>query len=176
MTALALELKSRFAPLSLVIREGVVIAAGYHALDVLLARTVRIHPEVPVTTVGTTSSVKSVVSAVEAYDSGDLDALQAIPVLQPGAVFMQESWTALRSVAAGRTVSYSQLAAMAGRPAAVRAAGTACATNLVAPFVPCHRVIRSDGTLGHYGFGVTLKRTLLVHEGALEQGKASGRQ
>jgi methylated-DNA-[protein]-cysteine S-methyltransferase len=97
-------------------------------------------------------------------------------VQQPGAVFMQASWNALRDVMAGTTVSYAQLAAMAGRPAAVRAAGTACATNLVAPFVPCHRVIRSDGSLGNYGFGVTLKRTLLGHEGALEQGKVSGRE
>jgi methylated-DNA-[protein]-cysteine S-methyltransferase len=177
MTAHALEVRSRFAPLSFVVRDGVVMAAGYHTLDVLLARAVRANPELLVDkTLSSSSTVKDIVSAVEAYDSGDVNALQNVPVQQPGAVFMQASWNALRDVMAGTTVSYAQLAAMAGRPAAVRAAGTACATNLVAPFVPCHRVIRSDGSLGNYGFGVTLKRTLLGHEGALEQGKVSGRE
>jgi methylated-DNA-[protein]-cysteine S-methyltransferase len=177
LTAHALEVRSRFGSLSFVVRDGIVIAAGYHALDALLARAVRAHPELVVDrTRSSSSTVKDIVFAVEAYDLGEVNALQKVPVQQPGAVFMQASWTALRNVVAGTTVSYAQLAALAGRPAAVRAAGTACATNLVAPFIPCHRVIRSDGSLGNYGFGVTLKRALLGHEGALEQGKMSGRE
>jgi O-6-methylguanine DNA methyltransferase len=59
------------------------------------------------------------------------------------------------------------LAKAAGNPKAVRAAGTACAMNHVAPFVPCHRIIHADGSIGAYGFGADLKVLLLEHEGAL---------
>ena len=60
-----------------------------------------------------------------------------------------------------------ELAAAAGSPRAMRAAGSAMATNAVAPFVPCHRVIRAGGDLGQYAYGVERKRRLLEHEGAL---------
>ena len=72
----------------------------------------------------------------------------------------------MRSIPPGQTWTYAELAAKAGRPAAVRAAGQACARNLVAPFVPCHRVLRSDGTLGGYFFGSETKQRLLDHERA----------
>ncbi len=64
------------------------------------------------------------------------------------------------------TVSYTQLAAQAGNPRAPRAAGAACAYNLIAPVVPCHRALRSDGTLGGYYYGLDRKTWLLRHEGA----------
>ena len=66
----------------------------------------------------------------------------------------------------GRTVSYTQLAAQAGNPRAPRAAGAACAYNLIAPVVPCHRALRSDGSLGGYYYGLDRKTWLLRHEGA----------
>ena len=56
--------------------------------------------------------------------------------------------------------------AAAGSASAVRAAGQACARNKVAPFVPCHRILRSDGTLGGYAYGLPVKAALLAHEGA----------
>jgi methylated-DNA-[protein]-cysteine S-methyltransferase len=62
-------------------------------------------------------------------------------------------------------VSYTELAARADRPTAVRFAGNACARNLVAPFVPCHRVVKADGSVGNYYFGPDVKRALLAHEG-----------
>ncbi|MGB3953022.1 MAG: MGMT family protein, partial [Solirubrobacterales bacterium] len=61
-------------------------------------------------------------------------------------------------------VSYATLAGMSGRPRAVRAAGTACGTNAAALFVPCHRVLRTDGTLGGFGWGLHVKESLLAHE------------
>jgi methylated-DNA-[protein]-cysteine S-methyltransferase len=61
-------------------------------------------------------------------------------------------------------VSYTELAAKAGRPEAVRAAASACARNAAALFVPCHRVLRSDGSLGGFRWGTTVKRWLLEHE------------
>jgi methylated-DNA-[protein]-cysteine S-methyltransferase len=66
----------------------------------------------------------------------------------------------------GRTASYGALAALAGNPRAVRAVGTACATNPLPVVVPCHRVVRSDGTIGNYAGGVAAKRTLLELEAA----------
>lgn len=105
-----------------------------------------------------------VTAAVERYFAGAVDALDDVPVAQPGGPFRQAAWAAMRTIPAGTTVSYAELAAMAGRPAAVRAAGSACARNLVAPFVPCHRVVRADGSLGGYAYGLDTKRALLAHE------------
>lgn len=70
----------------------------------------------------------------------------------------------LRQVGYGRTVSYAQLAALAERPRAVRAAGTACATNPIPLVIPCHRVVRSDGSVGRYGGGEGAKVMLLALE------------
>ena len=67
----------------------------------------------------------------------------------------------LRAVGYGTTVSYTELATAAGRPRAVRAAGSACATNPIPIVIPCHRVLRSDGSLGGYGGGLPAKRALL---------------
>ena len=67
----------------------------------------------------------------------------------------------LPTIGYGHTVSYAELAALAGRPAAVRAVGTACATNPLPVVVPCHRVLRGDGSLGGYLGGLEAKRTLL---------------
>ena len=69
-------------------------------------------------------------------------------------------------VAYGRTASYGTLAALAGNPKAVRAVGTACATNPLPVVVPCHRIVRSDGSMGNYAGGVEAKRTLLDLEAA----------
>jgi methylated-DNA-[protein]-cysteine S-methyltransferase len=74
--------------------------------------------------------------------------------------------TRLREVGYGTTASYAALAAAAGSPRAVRAVGTACATNPLPVVVPCHRVVRSDGGLGDYVGGVAAKRTLLDLEAA----------
>lgn len=73
----------------------------------------------------------------------------------------------LRRIAYGRTASYAAIAAMVDNPRAVRAVGTACATNPLPLLVPCHRVTRSDGTLGQYVGGVDVKRNLLTLENAL---------
>ena len=79
--------------------------------------------------------------------------------------FQRELAAALRAVPRGHVVSYGELAALAGRPAAPRAAGTFCARNRLAIFVPCHRVVAADG-IGSYGeLGVDYKRRLLALEG-----------
>jgi methylated-DNA-[protein]-cysteine S-methyltransferase len=74
----------------------------------------------------------------------------------------------LPTIGYGRTESYAQVAVAAGSPKAVRAVGTACATNPLPVVVPCHRVVRSDGALGQYAGGADAKRTLLTLEGAVQ--------
>jgi len=103
-------------------------------------------------------------SALEAYLAGDVAAIDRIRVLQPGSGFRQDCWAAMRRVPAGQTISYAKLAEAAGHPSAVRAAGTACATNVIAVIVPCHRIVTSTGGLGGYAYGLAAKRWLLEHE------------
>ena len=106
-------------------------------------------------------------SALRAYLAGRLDALDALPVDAGGTPFQRECWAALRTIPAGTTWSYRQLAAAIGRPAAVRAVGLANGANPVGIVVPCHRVIGADGSLTGYGGGLERKRWLLEHEGVL---------
>ncbi|MGK2909327.1 MAG: bifunctional DNA-binding transcriptional regulator/O6-methylguanine-DNA methyltransferase Ada [Sphingobium sp.] len=84
-----------------------------------------------------------------------------LPVDVQGTAFQQAVWDALRAIPAGETRTYSQVAASIGRPGAVRAAGSACGDNVLAVLVPCHRVLRTDGTLGGYAYGLERKEKLL---------------
>ncbi|WP_066800064.1 bifunctional DNA-binding transcriptional regulator/O6-methylguanine-DNA methyltransferase Ada [Sphingomonas soli] len=104
-----------------------------------------------------------VVSEVESPGrDGDL------PVDVQGTAFQEAVWNALRAIPAGETRSYAQLAAEVGKPGAVRAAGTACGANQVAIIIPCHRVQRTDGSMGGYAYGVDRKRALRRREGVDE--------
>lgn len=80
--------------------------------------------------------------------------------------FRREVVTSLRRIGYGSTASYAEVAVLVGRPRAVRAVGTACATNPLPLLLPCHRVVRSDGTPGAYRGGAEAKRTLLALEAA----------
>ncbi|WP_432843636.1 methylated-DNA--[protein]-cysteine S-methyltransferase [Dactylosporangium sp. CA-092794] len=102
--------------------------------------------------------------ALKSYVDGDLTAIDGVRVSQRSGEFLTHAWEVLRAVAAGAPVTYTEFAARAGRPAAVRAAAQACARNAAALFVPCHRVIRLDGTLGGFRWGLPVKRWLLDHE------------
>lgn len=101
-----------------------------------------------------------VVASVEA--PGDF---AHIPLDVKGTAFQEACWKALREIPPGETRSYADIAAAAGNPRAVRAAGSANARNNVAVLIPCHRVIRSDGDLGGYAYGLDIKRELLKREG-----------
>ncbi|MEC3910619.1 bifunctional DNA-binding transcriptional regulator/O6-methylguanine-DNA methyltransferase Ada [Sphingobium sp. CR2-8] len=81
-----------------------------------------------------------------------------------GTAFQQAVWAALRAIPPGETRSYGDIAAAIGRPGAVRAAGTACGGNTLAVLIPCHRVVRGDGGLGGYAWGVDRKQALLARE------------
>lgn len=111
--------------------------------------------------------------AVRRYVAGDLAALDGVVVdAGPVSPFRQRVWDALREIPAGTTWSYRQLAERVGTAGAVRAVGSANGANPVWVVVPCHRVVRSDGSLGGYGGGVERKAWLLAHEGARPAGVA----
>lgn len=89
-----------------------------------------------------------------------------LPLDLQGTDFQRAVWDALRSIPPGTTATYAQIAAQLGRPAAVRAVGQACGANHVAVLVPCHRVLRGDGSLSGYRWGTERKRVLLERERA----------
>jgi methylated-DNA-[protein]-cysteine S-methyltransferase len=157
MTINATTLQTPIGELALLARDGTLVAAGFadvHTMHVRIGdEPLRVHGD-----------LGELSRAVSAYFEGDLTALDELPVVQPGGAFRQAAWTAMRRVPAGETISYTKLAAEAGNPKAVRAAASACAQNLIAPIVPCHRVLRSDGSLGGYYYGLPVKEWLIAHE------------
>jgi methylated-DNA-[protein]-cysteine S-methyltransferase len=150
-------------PLTLVVSPAdAVRAAGFtESVDDLLSL---IHPRLrepaePAADIG------RVGETIRAYFAGDLTAIDEVPVEQEtSGVFMAHAWKVMREIKPGAPVTYSEFAERAGRPAAVRAAAAACAQNPVAFFTPCHRVLRRDGTLGGYRWGLPVKRWLLDFE------------
>jgi methylated-DNA-[protein]-cysteine S-methyltransferase len=141
--------------------DGEVLASGWTStvedLLTLVPRTTRPQPR---------ADLGDITKAVVAYHDGDLTAIDAIAVRQAGGPFLTHAWDVLRTVKAGEPVTYTEFAELAGRPAAVRAAAMACARNAPALFVPCHRVLRLDGSLGGFRWGLPVKRWLLDHEAA----------
>jgi AraC family transcriptional regulator of adaptative response/methylated-DNA-[protein]-cysteine methyltransferase len=103
--------------------------------------------------------VASVVGFVEAPVVG-LD----LPLDIRGTAFQQRVWQALREIPAGETASYSEIARRIGSPKSVRAVAQACGANTLTVAIPCHRVVKHDGTLSGYRWGVERKRALLKRE------------
>jgi len=148
----------------LIADSGILIAAGFKSLNSLQNR---LSPSDKLRKIEPIEKIPKISKLIDDYFEGRLDALNLIHVRQPGAQFSQKVWKVMRAIPVGMTISYAQLAKKAGSPAAFRAAGTACGNNLIAPIIPCHRIIKSDGTLGNYGYGVAIKEKLLRLEGAI---------
>jgi methylated-DNA-[protein]-cysteine S-methyltransferase len=148
--------------------DGAVRAAGFTAdPDGLLAL---VHPTLrePVRPM---ADLGPITAAVRSYLDGELTAIDEVPVEQHSdGAFLAEAWRLLRRIKPGQPVSYTAFATLAGRPRAVRAAAAACARNAAALFVPCHRVLRTDGTLGGYRYGLPVKAWLLDHEAGAGRG------
>jgi AraC family transcriptional regulator, regulatory protein of adaptative response / methylated-DNA-[protein]-cysteine methyltransferase len=104
-----------------------------------------------------------VVAAVEAHGETPGD-FAHIPIDVKGTAFQEAIWRELRRIPRGETRTYAQLAAAVGNPGAVRAAGSANGANHVSVLIPCHRVIRTDGSLGGYAWGLDIKQELLARE------------
>jgi AraC family transcriptional regulator, regulatory protein of adaptative response / methylated-DNA-[protein]-cysteine methyltransferase len=108
---------------------------------------------------GFEATVAQVVGLVEAPQLG-----HALPLDVRGTAFQQRVWQALRAIPAGETASYSEVAQRIGAPTSMRAVAQACGANALAVAIPCHRVVRSDGALSGYRWGVERKRSLLERE------------
>jgi methylated-DNA-[protein]-cysteine S-methyltransferase len=138
---------------------GAVVSATYRGLDDAVDRL----PDA--SAVPCAAALQEIASVVDRYLDGDLAALADVSVWQPGGPFQQQAWAAMRTIPPGGVDTYAGLATRAGRPRAYRAAGTACSSNMVALFIPCHRVVASHG-IGGYGYGLDVKLALLEHEDA----------
>jgi methylated-DNA-[protein]-cysteine S-methyltransferase len=157
-------LKTPVGALSLISREHILIAAGFTSQDKLLASISKQERQLESKKVNLIPIISDLVSD---YFDGDLRALDGIKVDQQGEKFSQSAWRVMRKVSPGKTISYADLAKRAGSDDAVRAAGSACARNLIALVVPCHRIVKTGGALGNYAYGLRYKEWLLKHEGAL---------
>lgn len=148
---------------ALVDTEGAVLASGWTA-DADNLRGL-IHSTLRPAELRQRDSLGEVTKAIAAYHEGDLTIIDSITVRQISGPFLMHAWEVLRKIPAGDPVTYTEYGIRAGRPAATRAAANACARNAAALFVPCHRVLRTDGTLGGFRWGLDVKRWLLTHEG-----------
>jgi methylated-DNA-[protein]-cysteine S-methyltransferase len=157
MTLDATTISTPIGELSLLARDDVIVAAGFATPETMAAR-------MPDETLVIHDDLGRLSAALTAYFDGELTALDDLPVSQPGGDFHQAAWKVMREVSPGETITYAELASRAGNPKAVRAAGSACARNLIAPIVPCHRIVRTGGSLGGYYYGLSTKDWLLAHE------------
>ena len=101
---------------------------------------------------------------MDEFYAGNPGPAMGVPVVQKSGPFRGHAWDILRTVAPGHPVTYTEYAALSGNAKAVRAAASACAFNAAALFVPCHRVIRTDGSLGGFRWGLAIKESLLDRE------------
>jgi AraC family transcriptional regulator of adaptative response/methylated-DNA-[protein]-cysteine methyltransferase len=152
------------------------ISFGDHAPDLqrdLAARFPRatIKPVSPSTDPELEALIRNVLALVDGT-SRDAE-LAGIPLDLLGTAFQQRVWRALRDIPRGSTVTYAELARRIGEPRAVRAVGLACGANPVAVAVPCHRVVRTDGSLGGYRWGLARKSALLSREERLKEDDAA---
>ena len=141
--------------------QPMVIGAGFGRKSDLLSRISHDRSELEISK---NSNSNSISTAVSDWLDGDLSAFDLLVTEQIGSSFRQQCWKAMRKIPPAKTISYAQLASKTKSPNAVRAAATACAQNLIAPIIPCHRIVRSDGSLGRYGYGELTKHKLLEFE------------
>ncbi|MFD2840510.1 methylated-DNA--[protein]-cysteine S-methyltransferase [Populibacterium corticicola] len=165
-------------PFSIVTSEEAVLASGW--TDDIASLIALIHGDLrprleEVTTVSDPNggALATAVAALNAYYAGDSSLLARVPVQQRSGPFREHAWDVLRTVAPGEVITYTEYANRSGRPSAVRAAASACAMNAAALFVPCHRVQRTDGTLGGFRYGLPVKESLLARERTQEVYKRS---
>ncbi|MCA0155773.1 methylated-DNA--[protein]-cysteine S-methyltransferase [Tsukamurella sp. M9C] len=142
--------------------DGAVLASGWTADPGDLLPV--IHATLRPIAVDERAELGAVTRAVAAFHTGEVTAIDDIVVRQRSGAFVEHAWDVLRTVEPGKPVTYTEYADLSGRPAAVRAAAMACARNAAALFVPCHRVLRLDGSLGGFRWGLAVKEWLLDHE------------
>jgi len=148
-------------PFTLIEHDGVVVGAGWSDNVADVATRAGIEPDAVVA--GACASTQ----AVLAFYEGDTDAVASVSVAPHGTEFRERVWEVLRTIPAGETRTYGEVATLLGAPSASRAVGAACGANVTALFVPCHRVVGASGTLTGFAWGVETKKSLLTREGVL---------
>jgi AraC family transcriptional regulator of adaptative response/methylated-DNA-[protein]-cysteine methyltransferase len=131
--------------------------------DETLAHLVRRHPDATLREMESLSEMEPIVAVLDGTRA-TLD----VPLAPVGTDYQRRVWERLRAIPAGSTLTYLEIATAMGDPGSLRAVAGACAANPLAVVIPCHRVLRTDGGLGGYRWGVERKRQLLVREGALD--------
>ena len=162
-TLLTSTIPTPIGPLTLVASDGVLRGASF--TDDPHEVQSRMDPDLRRAELRRVGDLGAITDALRAYFAGEVTAIDSLPVEQAGNGYFQSAWKAMREVPAGSTLSYRDLAARVSDPGTARAAGYACASNQVVLVVPCHRIIRTDGTLGDYYYGLDVKSWLLRHEG-----------
>jgi methylated-DNA-[protein]-cysteine S-methyltransferase len=133
---------------------------GLLRLQILTEKEAVTQPGLPSGTVCVSSLLLAAQRQLEEYFERRRQTFD-LPLLPEGTPFQQRVWKVLCNVPYGTTLSYTELAGLAGNPRAQRAAGSANGRNPLPIFIPCHRIIRSDGSLGGYAYGLPVKRFLL---------------
>ena len=164
MTLLLTSISTPIGNLNLIADEHILLGAN---LSTLKALKESLSAEDSEREIKSVSKIPVISDLIVDYFDGDISAINAIQVRQPGAHFSQAAWKAMKKIKPGSVISYGELADRAGSPAAVRAAGSACAKNAIVLVVPCHRIVKTGGALGNYAYGLNRKEWLLHHEGAL---------
>ncbi|MET3806718.1 methylated-DNA-[protein]-cysteine S-methyltransferase [Nakamurella sp. UYEF19] len=165
-TALTSTVNTPIGPFTVITTDGddrrAVLASGWTGDigDLLPVISTALRP----TSTSVVPSIEGVTEAIIAYHEGDLLAIDDVAVQQKSGPFLSHAWDVLRQVKPGQPVTYSEFAELSGRPTAIRGAASACARNAAALFVPCHRVLGSDGKLRGFRWGLPAKQWLLDHE------------
>ncbi len=162
MKAQMLTLTTPDGPFTILARDGAVLASGWTADPADL--TGQIHAGLLPADFETVQDLGAISAAVAEFYAGNPAPAMEVPVLQKSGPFRSHAWDVLRTVAPGRPVTYTEYAQLSGNAKAVRAAASACAFNAAALFVPCHRVVRTDGSLGGFRWGLPIKESLLARE------------
>ena len=164
MTLLLSTFHTPIGTLNLIADEHVVLAANLSSVKALKES---LSQEDSLREITSVKKIPVITDLLTDYFDGDIAALSAIHVRQSGGHFSQEAWKAMKKIRPGKVISYAELAIRAGSSAAIRAAGSACAKNAIVLVVPCHRIVKTGGSLGNYAYGLDKKEWLLRHEGAL---------
>lgn len=162
-TAQRLSVPTPFGPFVIIHRHGTVLASGWDQTTSEQCRF--IHPVLrPVILEEDEEDRAGFGDLVTAFFNGQIPALPQVTSEAIGGPFTQQVWAVMHDIPPGQTVTYGELAAMAGNPMAFRAAATACARNPISLFVPCHRITAAGGKAGGYRYGLDIKAHLLALE------------
>ena len=160
------EVETPIGPMTLGATERAIVLADFTRRPMMAAQLAAVRRRIGPTADGASPLLDRVEEQLREFLAGERTAFD-LPLDLPGSEFQERVWAELRRIPYGETITYAELAARVGAPAASRAVGRANGSNRLAVIVPCHRVVASGGGLGGYGGGLPAKRRLLDLETAV---------